>query len=108
MALNKSQTTKEILRILEYQVEQIFTEVEKIKEWVKTKPRLINLRGGEPMMVPEIKEILKWALDNNLLDSTEVHITTNGTKLDSEWLELLQSINKLRVWNFMAFPQSGS
>jgi len=32
MALNKSQTTKEILRILEYQVEQIFTEVEKIKE----------------------------------------------------------------------------
>ena len=32
MAASKNQTTKEILRILEYQIEQIFTEVEKIKQ----------------------------------------------------------------------------
>ena len=32
MAANKNQTTKEILRIVEYQIEQIFTEVEKIKK----------------------------------------------------------------------------
>jgi hypothetical protein len=29
MAAMKNQTTKEILRIVEYQIEQIFTEVEK-------------------------------------------------------------------------------
>ena len=32
MAASKNQTTKEILRIVEYQIEQIFTEVEKIKQ----------------------------------------------------------------------------
>ncbi len=30
--VNKNQTTKEILKLVEYQIEQIFTEVEKIKQ----------------------------------------------------------------------------
>ena len=32
MAASKNQTTKEILRIVEYQIEQIFSEVEKMKQ----------------------------------------------------------------------------
>ena len=72
-------------------------QIDKIKEWIKTRPRLIRFRGGETFMTPEIKSILRWALDNYLIDETEIHITTNGTKLDAEWLGILNSIKKLRI-----------
>jgi sulfatase maturation enzyme AslB (radical SAM superfamily) len=72
-------------------------EITQVKEWIKTQPRLINLRGGEPFIVPEIKRLLKWAIDSKLLANTQVHITTNGTRLDSEWLDILTAIPQLRV-----------
>jgi sulfatase maturation enzyme AslB (radical SAM superfamily) len=72
-------------------------EIAQIEEWIKTQPRLINLRGGEPLMVPEIKRLLKWAIDSKLLDNTQVHITTNATRLDIEWLDILTAIPNLRI-----------
>ena len=72
-------------------------EITQIEEWIKTQPRLINLRGGEPLIVPEIKRLLRWAIDSKLLDNTQVHITTNATKLDSEWFNILTAIPNLRV-----------
>jgi len=72
-------------------------EIKEIKNWLKTAPRLINLRGGEPTMVPEIKKLLTWALDNKLLDNTEVHLTTNATTLTENWLNILSNIPKLRM-----------
>lgn len=72
-------------------------EIDSIKEWIKTKPKRINFRGGEPMMVVEIKQVLQWALANRLLDDTEVYITTNLTKLDSEWEDILRSIKNLKL-----------
>ena len=72
-------------------------EITQIEEWIKTQPQLINLRGGEPLVVPEIKRLLKWAIDSKLLDNTQVHITTNATRLDSEWLDILNAIPNLRV-----------
>lgn len=72
-------------------------ELDKIKDLILTKPKIINFRGGESLMVPNIKEILKWGLDNNLLDDTVVHITTNGTKLTDEWVTLLTRFKKLRI-----------
>lgn len=79
----------------EYAVQD--TEIEEIKNWLNTQPRMLNLRGGEPLMVPEIKELLLWALEKNLLNNTEVHITTNATNLNQEWLEILSKIPKLRI-----------
>jgi molybdenum cofactor biosynthesis enzyme MoaA len=93
-------TENKILKIhqtknTDYNVTQ--EEITQIEEWIKTQPRLINLRGGEPLVVPEIKRLLKWAIDSKLLNNTQVHITTNATKLDSEWLDILTAIPNLRV-----------
>ena len=57
MAANKNQTTKEILRIVEYQIEQIFTEVEKIKQ---------DNRSAHD----EVKDDLRF-IKNNLFDPKE-------------------------------------
>jgi sulfatase maturation enzyme AslB (radical SAM superfamily) len=72
-------------------------EIDRIKEWIATKPKRINFRGGEPMMVAEIKQLLQWAIVNNLLDNTEIYITTNLTKLDDEWEDILRSIKHLKL-----------
>ena len=78
-----------------YNFEQ--AEIDSVKEWLLTKPRSINLRGGELFMVPEIKEILQFMVTNNLDKSVNVHITTNGTKFTSEWKELLSTFSNLRI-----------
>ena len=57
MAASKNQTTKEILRIVEYQIEQIFTEVEKIKQ---------DNRSAHD----EVKDDLRF-IKNNLFDPKE-------------------------------------
>ena len=55
--MNKNQTTKEILKLVEYQIEQIFTEVEKIKE---------DNRAAHD----EVKDDLRF-IKNNLFDPKE-------------------------------------
>lgn len=72
-------------------------EFSRIKDLILSKPKLLNFRGGETLMVPNIKEILKWGLDENLLDDTVVHLTTNGTKLTEEWVSILTRFKKLRI-----------
>ena len=72
-------------------------EIEQLQAWIKTKPQVINLRGGEPLIVPEIKRLLKWAIDSKLIDNTLIHITTNATRLTQDWLEILTAIPKLRL-----------
>lgn len=72
-------------------------ELNKLRDWVMTKPAAINFRGGEPMMVPEIKKLLQWGIEQKLLSDTVIHITTNATKLDDEWLSILSSIKQLRL-----------
>lgn len=72
-------------------------EVSRLRQIILNNPEKINFRGGEPLLIPEIKNLLLWALDQDLLSDTQVHITTNGTKLTPEWLEILHKIPKLRV-----------
>lgn len=72
-------------------------EVSKLRDILLAKPKVLNFRGGEPMMIPYIKEMLRWAVDQGLLDQTLVHITTNGTKMNSEWAQLISRIPSVRV-----------
>lgn len=72
-------------------------EIQEMKTWMQSKPKMIRLCGGEPMMVAEIKQAIQWGLSNGLLDNTELHITTNATKLDDEWLDILSKIKNLRI-----------
>ena len=57
MAANKNQTTKEILRIVEYQIEQIFNELQKLKE-------------DNQVAHEDVKDDLRF-IKNNLFDPKE-------------------------------------
>jgi len=72
-------------------------EVSKLRDVMLSKPKVLSFRGGEPMMVPYIREVLYWAVDQGLLDKTLVHITTNGTKMTHEWAQLISRIPSVRV-----------
>ena len=72
-------------------------EVDQIKQWLHSSPRLVTIIGGEPLMVPEIKRLLQYAKDNELTKNTLLHITTNGTRFDQEWYEILCSFEQVRL-----------
>lgn len=66
-----------------------------MKAWLETNPKLLTFHGGETMMVPEVKQLLQWGIENHLLENTEVRMITNATKFDSEWADLLSQLKKL-------------
>lgn len=57
MAINRNQTTKELLKLVEYQIEQIFNEIQKLKEDNKSAH-------------VEVKNDLRF-IKNNLFDPKE-------------------------------------
>ena len=57
MAINKNQTTKELLKLVEYQIEQIFNELQTLKE--------DNQTAHE-----DVKDDLRF-IKNNLFDPKE-------------------------------------
>ena len=59
--------------------------------------RLINLRGGEPFMVPQIKEILMSSVNNGTAKHIKLHITTNCTKFDKSWIDILSNFKEVRM-----------
>lgn len=57
MAINKNQTTKELLKLVEYQIEQIFTELQTLKE-------------DNQVAHEDVKDDLRF-IKNNLFDPKE-------------------------------------
>ena len=100
MAASKNQTTKEILRIVEYQIEQIFTEVEKIKQ--------DNTSAHD-----EVKDDLRF-IKNNIFDPkeaiwTEVKENSNFRKETTKWRNAFGlgffSLIAKHVWDFIKGTQ---
>ena len=58
----------------------------------------IKLLGGEPTIMPETIKILETLIEKNILD-TFLHITTNCTNTNEQFLKLIQNFNN-RCYNF--------
>lgn len=72
-------------------------QFDKLKDCLHIGLKKLVLRGGEPLMVPEIEALLKYAVKNNLLQNTTVNITTNGTKFTQAWFDILSQIENLKL-----------
>ena len=91
-----AQTTKEILKLVEYQIEQIFTEIKEMKE-------------DNHIAHEEVKDDLRF-LKNNLFDPkkgiwTEVNDNTKFRKETTKWrnalgLGIFSLIGK-HIWDFI-------
>ena len=72
--------------------------IDKLKDLFETnKDTLINIRGGEPFMVPQIKEILQHSISTGSAEHIMLHITTNCTKFDSQWVNILDKFKQIRI-----------
>lgn len=72
--------------------------VDKIKKiFVADKNKLISIRGGEPFMVPQIKDILKYSIETGSSKNIKLHISTNCTKFDQHWVNLLNQFKEVRM-----------
>jgi MoaA/NifB/PqqE/SkfB family radical SAM enzyme len=60
------------------------------------KIELLDLRGGESMLVPAIKKFL-MVLEDPAFEQVKLRIQTNGTVLDDEWKNLLQRFKNVEV-----------
>ena len=72
--------------------------IEHIKELFYTETtRHINIRGGEPFVVPQIKDILVTAINNGTAKKISLHITTNATRFDKDWIDILNEYKEVRL-----------
>ena len=57
----------------------------------------LDIRGGETLMVPEVKKILH-DVDNDLAKGVTLKIQTNGTIVpDQQWIEIFKKFKRTRV-----------
>jgi len=59
-------------------------------------PRVVNLRGGEPMYNKKILDIVNKFPDQHL-NSTLLHLTTNATRWTPEWEHALKKFRIVRI-----------
>jgi MoaA/NifB/PqqE/SkfB family radical SAM enzyme len=77
------------------------------------KPKVINLRGGEPFYNKKIFNLLD-SFDQEDVKDTVIHITTNGTQWTSEWDRVLSKFKLVRLmfsvdavgdlYNYIRYP----
>lgn len=60
--------------------------------------KTINLKGGEPFLNSETTEILKFLDEQSLLPNIKVHVSTNGTYINDEILNLLKKCKKVNIF----------
>ena len=100
MAINKNQTTKELLKLVEYQIEQIFNELQKLKE-------------DNQVAHEDVKDDLRF-IKNNLFDPkegvwAEVKQNSNFRKDTTKWRNALGfgifSLIGKHIWDFIKGTQ---
>lgn len=63
---------------------------------LKLRPKVINLRGGEPLYNKKIFELLN-SFDPEFVKDTVIHITTNATVWNQDWARILAKFKLVRM-----------
>jgi MoaA/NifB/PqqE/SkfB family radical SAM enzyme len=71
--------------------------LENIKQLDLTNLRTLSFRGGEPFLNSETKTILEYADTQGLLNRVHVSVTTNGTYIDNDVIELLKKCKTVHI-----------
>jgi len=63
----------------------------------KADNRIINLRGGEPLIIPQITQLLEHSINLEKSSNIDLHITTNGTYLPDKLLDIIGKFKSVRI-----------
>ena len=60
--------------------------------------KVLKFTGGEPMLIPHVKRIIEWCVQEDLAPGIEIRLTTNCTvDPDDWWIENLAKFAKVRI-----------
>jgi radical SAM protein with 4Fe4S-binding SPASM domain len=69
-----------------------------LKELDLSNLRTINFKGGEPFLNSETTAILKYLDEQNILPQVSITVSTNGTYINDETLELLKKCKFINLY----------
>ena len=58
---------------------------------------LLNLRGGEPFIIPEVEDVLKTLVKKNKTKNTTIQLVTNGTIYKDSFAKLLNKFKTTHI-----------
>jgi sulfatase maturation enzyme AslB (radical SAM superfamily) len=85
---------------------------------LSTKPKIINIRGGEPFYNKNLLKLITELSDRGVCTNTMLHITTNATVINDQWINVLKKFRLIRLmvsvdatdelYEYMRFPAKWS
>jgi len=64
--------------------------VDSIINMIKNGLRHLKFTGGEPLMVPSVKKVINYCVENGYAKQIDLIIITNVTLIDDSWIELFK------------------
>jgi MoaA/NifB/PqqE/SkfB family radical SAM enzyme len=71
--------------------------VDSIKQMIVNGLRHLKFTGGEPLMVPSVKKLINYCVDNNYAKDIDLVIITNVTLIDDEWIERFKAFRFVNI-----------
>jgi molybdenum cofactor biosynthesis enzyme MoaA len=81
---------------------------------LSTRPKVINIRGGEPFYNKNLLKLITDLSNRGICSNTMLHITTNATIINSQWIDVLKKFKLVRLmvsvdatnelYEYMRFP----
>ena len=59
--------------------------------------RYLKFTGGEPLMVPSVKKIINYCVENNYAKDIELVIITNVTLIDDKWIKQFKAFQFVNI-----------
>lgn len=59
--------------------------------------KLINIYGGEPLLIKEVKEFLAKLVDRGIAPGIDINFATNGSIYDSEFFDILDNFKRRNI-----------
>ena len=71
--------------------------VDSIKDMIANGLRHLKFTGGEPLMVPSVKKLIDYCVDNDFAKNIDLIIITNVTLIDDEWIERFKAFKFVNI-----------
>ena len=71
--------------------------VDSIKDMIANGLRHLKFTGGEPLMVPSVKKLIEYCIDNDFAKNIDLIIITNVTLIDDEWIKRFKEFKFVNI-----------
>lgn len=94
-------TENKILKISNFDSKEYLwdqKEIDKVLQLFQNQnTRSITLRGGEPFLIPQIKQAITESIKLNCAKNIDLEIVTNCTVFDDSWIEILNKFKSVTL-----------